>query len=127
MVAKLAAVQVVQGGAAEQLHLVVMLWRTLGAEGFEQFQFQRGTGKQQRAIGLELEAGLMRPVLPDAAAGLGQLEHLAGRLAGDQGLAEVAHRSAQGRGAALEDPHLEPAPGGGVGVGQAEDAGADDE
>ena len=57
---------------------------------------------------------------------MGQIEHHARWLAGDQRLAKVAHRGAQGRGGALEDVHLEPAFCGGVGVGQAEDAGTDD-
>ena len=54
------------------------------------------------------------------------LENRSGRLASDQGLAEVAHRGAQRRGAALEHLDLEAAFGGGIGVGEAEDSGADD-
>jgi len=48
-------------------------------------------------------------------------------LAGDQGLAEIAYRGAQGGGAAFEHLDLEAALGGGEGVGQAEDTGANNQ
>jgi hypothetical protein len=42
-------------------------------------------------------------------------------------LAEVAHRSAEGGGGAFEYRDFQAAFGSGIGVGQTEDAGADDE
>jgi hypothetical protein len=89
--------------------------------------FGFGAGEQVRTVALDLQPGELRPVTPYLAAGLGQFKHWARRLAGDQGLAEVAHRGAQRRGGAFENGDLEAAFGGGVGVGQAENAGADDE
>ena len=89
--------------------------------------FRFGAGKQIGAVAFELQAGELRPLAPDIPAGPGQFEHLPGRLTGDQGLAEVAHRGAKGCGGAFEDADLETAFGRGVGMGQAKDAGADDQ
>ncbi|MNN79353.1 hypothetical protein D3C81_1959900 [compost metagenome] len=89
------------------------------AEGFEQMFFGFSAGEQIGTVALDLQTGELRPATPYFATGFGQLEHWARRLAGDQGLAEVAHRGAQRRGGAFEDGDLETAFGGGVGVGQA--------
>jgi hypothetical protein len=102
VVAELAAVQITQGSTAQQFDAVTVLHGAAGAEGFQQVFFGLGAGEQVRAVALELQAGELRPVAPDAAAGAGQFEHRTRRLAGDQRLAEVAHRSADRRGAALE-------------------------
>ncbi len=90
--------------------------------------FGFGAGKQVRAVALELQAGELRPLAPDLAAGLGQFEHRARWLAGDRCLAEVACTEApRGRFAAFENRDFQTALGGGVGVGQAENTGAYDQ
>ena len=127
VMAELAAVQIAQCSAAQQVDAVTVLHGATGAEGFQQVFFGFGAGEQVRAVALELQAGELRPLAPDLAAGLGQFEHRARWLAGDECLAEVAHRGAQGRFAAFENGDFQTASGGGVGVGQAEDAGADDQ
>ena len=127
VMAELAAVQILHRRALQQLDVVAVFLRAAGAEGFQQVFFGFGAGEQVRAVALELQPGHLRPVPPDLAAFPRQVEHRPRWLAGDQSLAEVAHRGAQRRGAALEDLDLEAAFGGCVGVGQAEDAGADDQ
>ncbi|CAI8945155.1 hypothetical protein EMIT0P12_50422 [Pseudomonas sp. IT-P12] len=127
VMAELAAVQVAQRRALQQFDAVTVLHGATRAERLEQMLLCLGAGEQVGAVTLEVQAGELRPLSPDVATGLGQFEHRARRLAGDQGLAEVAHRSAQRRFAAFENADLQAAPGGGVGVGQAEDAGADDQ
>jgi hypothetical protein len=127
VVAKLAAVQITQCSTAQQFDAVAVFNGAALAEGFKQLFFRLGAGEQVRAIALELQAGELRPVTPDAATGAGQLQHRTRRLAGDQGLAEVTHRSTDRRFAALKNGDLETAFGGGVGVGQTQDASADDQ
>ncbi|MCY1396355.1 hypothetical protein D9M71_113240 [compost metagenome] len=127
MVAELAATEILQRRALQQFHAVIVLDRTTCTECLEQCVFLFSAGKQDRAVALELEVGLLRPPGPDASAGLGQFEHLPRWLARDQGLAEVAHRCTERCGAALENPYAQTTAGGGVGVGQAEDACANDQ
>lgn len=126
VVAEAAGVDAAQRLAAEQLDAVAVLAGAAGAEGFQQPFLGFAAGEQQRALALDREARGRGPAGPDRPAGAGQVEHRAGRLAGDQAHAEVAHRGAEGALAALEHAHLEAATGGGIGVSQAEDAGADD-
>ena len=79
--------------------------------------FGFGAGEQVGAIAFERQARRLRPLAPDFAAFPRQVQHRPWWLAGDQGLAEVAYRGAQWRGAALEHLDLEAAFGGGIGVG----------
>ncbi|MNE42028.1 hypothetical protein D3C80_1361340 [compost metagenome] len=100
------AVDAVQRLAAEQFDAVVVLAGAAGAEGFQQGRFGLAAGEQQRAFALDRKAGGFGPAGPDRPAGAGQLEHRAGRLAGDQAHAEVAHGGTEGAVAAFEDAHL---------------------
>ncbi|MCY1535156.1 hypothetical protein D9M68_705490 [compost metagenome] len=125
VMAELALVEVVQAFSAQQLDLVAMFRRAHFAEGFQQLFLGAGAGEQQGAVAADVKACSLCPARPDLTAFAGQGVHGARRLAGDQGLAEVAHRGTQGRGAALEDADAQAAAGGCIGMGQAEDAGAD--
>ncbi|MNZ64627.1 hypothetical protein D3C78_828010 [compost metagenome] len=127
MMAELTVVQIAQCGTAQQVDTVTVLHRAAVAKGLQQLFFRLGAGEQVRAIALELQAGELGPITPDSATGAGQFQHRPWRLASDQCLAEVAHRSAEGRCAALENRDLETALGGGIRVGQTQDAGADDQ
>jgi hypothetical protein len=69
VVAELAAVQITQGSAAQQFDVVTVLHGAAVAEGFQQLFFGFGAGEQVRAVALELQAGELRPVAPDLAAG----------------------------------------------------------
>ncbi|MNP08652.1 hypothetical protein D3C76_1007300 [compost metagenome] len=127
VMAELTAVQIAQRSTAQQVDAVTVLHRATFAEGFQQLFFRLGAGEQIRAIAFELQTGELRPVAPDCATGAGQLQHRTGWLAGDQCLAEVAHRSAERRFAALENRDLQTAFCGGIRVGQTQDPGTDDQ
>ncbi|MNZ84660.1 hypothetical protein D3C78_1034240 [compost metagenome] len=122
-----AAVQAAQRGTAQQFDTVTVLDGAPFTEGFQQVFLGFGSSEQVRTVALERQTGKLRPSAPDLATGLGQLAPLARWLARDQSLAKIAHRGAQRRGAAFEDPDLEAALSGGIGVGQTENAGADDQ
>ena len=126
MVVELAAVEGVQFSTAQQFGAVTVFTGTALAKGLQQVFFSLGAGKQVRAVAFEVKARLLRPLAPDTPAGPGQIEHHPRWLAGDQRLAEVAHRRAQGRVRAFEDMDLKPAFGGRVGMGQTQNASADD-
>ena len=55
VMAKLAAVQIIQRGALQQFDVVAVLLGATGAEGFQQMLFGFGAGEQVRAIALDLK------------------------------------------------------------------------
>ncbi|MCY1300947.1 hypothetical protein D9M70_505350 [compost metagenome] len=127
VVGEAAGVQAFQGGAAQQFDAVAELTRAAGAESFKHGLLGLGAGEDQRALLLQRQACGLAQLGPQAVGLARQVEHRSRRLAGDQGLAEVADGGAERRGGALEDLDLEAALGAGPGMGEAEHAGTDDQ